>query len=54
MNANCRANMAQIAAAAVVAAALFAAPGCRTVNDVLVDYRDNVSGGNYAAASLPS
>ena len=51
MNANCRANMAQIAAAAVVAAALFAAPGCRTVNDVLVDYRANVSGGNYAAAA---
>jgi len=43
--------MARSAAAAVVAAALFAAPGCRSVNDVLVDYRDNVSGGNYAAAA---
>ena len=52
MNANRRAGMAQyVAAAAAVAAALFAAPGCRTVNDVLVDYRANVSGGNYAAAA---
>jgi len=34
--------------------ALFAAlaiAGCRTVNDVIVDYRANISGGNYAVAA---
>ena len=29
----------------------FAIAGCRTVNDVIVDYRSNRSGGNYAAAA---
>ena len=29
----------------------FAIAGCRTVNDVIVDYRSNISGGNYAAAA---
>jgi hypothetical protein len=32
-------------------ALLAAAAGCRTVNDVLVDYRTNVSVGNYASAA---
>ena len=37
---------------AVVLAAVFAVmSGCRTVNDVLVDYRTNVSTGNYASAA---
>jgi hypothetical protein len=31
--------------------AAFAIAGCRTVNDVIVDYRANISGGNYAAAA---
>ena len=31
-------------------AAMFAATGCRTVNDALVDYRSNISVGNYAYA----
>ena len=52
MNANRSACTAQfVAAAAAVAAALFAAPGCRTVNDVLVDYRANVSEGRYSVAA---
>ena len=31
--------------------AALAMAGCRTVNDVLVDYRTNISAGNYAAAA---
>lgn len=31
--------------------AALAVAGCRTVNDVLVDYRTNISSGNYAAAA---
>ena len=33
------------------AAMLLVAVGCRTVNDVLVDYRTNISVGNYASAA---
>ena len=33
-------------------AALCAMSGCRTVNDMLVDYRANISSGNYAAAAV--
>ena len=37
--------------AVVVTAAFAVVSGCRTVNDVLVDYRANVSAGNYASAA---
>ena len=36
---------------AFAAATLLVVVGCRTVNDVLVDYRTNVSVGNYASAA---
>ncbi|MBQ3809060.1 MAG: hypothetical protein II840_14015 [Kiritimatiellae bacterium] len=35
----------------LAAATLLVVVGCRTVNDVLVDYRTNVSGGKYASAA---
>lgn len=38
-------------AAASLAAAFLAVSGCRTVNDVLVDYRTNVTTGRYASAA---
>ena len=31
--------------------AALAMAGCRTVNDAIVDYRANISGGNYAVAA---
>ena len=39
------------AAPLACAAVLAALTGCRTVNDVLVDYRANISSGNYAEAA---
>lgn len=44
-----RALRASLAAAFVAAAATFT--GCRTVNDVIVDYRANISAGRYAVAA---
>ena len=39
-------------AAVLVAAAAFSLAGCRTVNDVIVDYRANISAGRYAEAAV--
>lgn len=39
-------------AAVFVAAAVFSFAGCRTVNDVMVDYRANISAGRYADAAV--
>jgi len=44
-----RALRASFAAALVVAAV--SVTGCRTVNDVIVDYRENISNGRYADAA---
>ena len=38
-------------AAVLAAAAVFSFAGCRTVNDVIVDYRANISAGRYAEAA---
>ena len=39
-------------AAVLAAAAAFSLAGCRTVNDVIVDYRANISAGRYAEAAV--
>ena len=45
------ADIATRCARVAVFALLAAAAGCRTVNDVMVDYRANLSRGEYAAAA---
>ena len=45
------AGIAPRCARSAAVALLAVAAGCRTVNDVIVDYRTNISVGNYASAA---